>query len=382
MWTRPKRSSLVCVLVIGVCGCGRGSQPADPGPRQSFVYEARTGIAKWHENRGCLAVFDSSITPRTRVALVDQPASTEPPSVKEARVVERVAQACEVGLSFANSRGVLPSFYEVATADGTTPPAGPVFAILDPLHPFVVREGRVEADLDGDGADESFWVCNSTENLHFMIWTGQPARGRPRWHGSYYVGYDMDPSCTEQDVAGMVLLEKRGAGEQVDRRMFEVVQHDAAPEVYSVHLELADDLPGGADRSSRISAYQLGNALYLRVIPQTHAYVPRGAFAYAFQLSRDPTGATAIPATDQPAHGPSDDLLRAVDFRNSDNTGPNAVGAKNRNAAGEFRRITYATFVVEIRVLSFELVGLGSSQIPAFSKLSCLVTIRRTDGHD
>jgi hypothetical protein len=73
-------------------------------------------------------------------------------------------------------------------------------------------------------------------------------------------------------------------------------------------------------------------------------------FAYAFRLSRDPAGGTVIPATDQPAHGPSADLLRAMDFRNSDNTGPYAMGPKNMNAAGEFRRITYATHVMEIRV--------------------------------
>jgi hypothetical protein len=325
-------------------------QPADQGSQQSFVYEERMGLAKWHENRGCLAVFNSSITPRTRVALVNQPASTELPSVKEASVVGRVSQACDVGLSFANSRGVLPSFYEVATADGTTPPAGPVFAILDPPAPLVVRDEHVEADLDGDSAMESFRVCNSAENLHFMIWTGSPAQGRPRWHGSYYVGYDMVPSCTEQDVAGMVVLEKPGAGQQVDRRTFEVVQHASAPDIYSVPLELADDLPGGADGPSRVSTYQLGIALYLRVIPERHANVPRGVFAYAFQLSCDPAGATVIPATDQPAHGPSADLLRAMDFRNSDNTGPYAMGPKNMNAAGEFRRITYATHVMEIRV--------------------------------
>jgi hypothetical protein len=199
------------VLVVSVCGCGPQSQPANQGSQQAFVYEERMGLAKWHENRGCLAVFDSSIAPGTRVALVDQPESAELPSVKEARIVAGMSQACEVGLSFANSRGVLPSFYEVATADGTTPPAGAVFAILDPPRPFVVREGHVEADLDGDGAIESFRVCNSTENVHFMIWTGSPAQGRPRWHGSYYVGYDMGPTCTDQDVAGMVTLEKPGA---------------------------------------------------------------------------------------------------------------------------------------------------------------------------
>ena len=193
-----------------------GVESTDPGPTQSFVYEQRMGLATWHENRGCLAVFDTSITPRTRVTLVDQPASPKPPgripvaSVKEARVVEHLSQACDKGLSGSNNNGVAPSFYHVATADGTMPFTGMVFAILDPPGPVVVRDGHVEADLDGDGVQESFRVCNSSENVHFMFWTGSPAEGRPRWHGNYYVGYDMVPSCTEQDVAWMVALGKRG----------------------------------------------------------------------------------------------------------------------------------------------------------------------------
>jgi hypothetical protein len=170
------------------------------------------GLARWHEDRGCLAVFNSSVTPGAKVALVDQPASAEPPSVKEASVVERLSQACDEGLSYANNKGVAPSFYRVATADGATPSTEIVFAILDPPGPLVVRDGHVEADLDGDGAKESFRVCNSTETVHFMIWTGSPAQGRPRWHGTYHVGYDMVPSCTDQDEAGMVALDKRAAG--------------------------------------------------------------------------------------------------------------------------------------------------------------------------
>jgi hypothetical protein len=209
MWKpRPNNSSLVCALFVSVGACAGSSPPAE-GLQQTFVYEKRIGLARWHANRGCLAVFDSSITPRTRVMLVHQPDSGALASVTEATVVKRVSPACDAGLSGPNNKGITASFYQIATADSTTP-TEIMFAILAPSRPVVVRNGRAEVDLDEDDVAESFRVCNSAENVHFMIWTGLPAQGQPRWQGLYYVGYDMTPSCTEQDVAGMVTLEKRG----------------------------------------------------------------------------------------------------------------------------------------------------------------------------
>jgi hypothetical protein len=163
--------------------------------------------------------------------------------------------------------------------------------------------------------------------------------------------------------------------QQVDRRVFEVVTGASAGS-HSVYVRVADQLPGVADRSARLTVHKLTDSLYLRVIPESHTKVGRGAFAYLFQLARDAAGREPIGATDQPSHGPSADLVRAADFRNSDNTGPNALGPKNVNAAGEVRTIAYGELVMEIRVLGFAIVGLGPSQIPAFSELSCVVTVR------
>jgi len=82
--------------------------------------------------------------------------------------------------------------------------------ILDPPAPLAVRDGRVEGDLDGDGTKETFSACTSAENVHFFAWRGLRAQAQPRWHGNYYVAYDMVPSCTDQDVAAIVALKKKG----------------------------------------------------------------------------------------------------------------------------------------------------------------------------
>jgi hypothetical protein len=200
---------LVCAWLLTAGGCAQSSPPAVQIKAQPFDYETRMGLARWQDPRGCLAVFYPAVAPGTKVALVYEPGSPESPSVKEAIVAERLSQDCEQGLAGPNDQGIAPSFYRIATADGTAPPTGIVFAILNPPGPVVVRDGHVEADLDGDGAKESFRVCNSSENVHFLVWTGSPAEGRLRWRGHFYVGYDMTPSCTEQDVAGMVALDKR-----------------------------------------------------------------------------------------------------------------------------------------------------------------------------
>jgi hypothetical protein len=157
-------------------------------------------------------MFNASVTPQTRVALVEQPASGgAAPTVTDASVVASLPEACDRGVAGANAEGIVPSFYEVAIAHGTTPPAGVVFAILDPADSLGVRDGHVESDLDGDGARELFRTCTSTENMHFMVWTGAPPERRPRWHGHYDVGYDMTPSCTADDVAGIVALDRPAA---------------------------------------------------------------------------------------------------------------------------------------------------------------------------
>jgi len=163
---------------------------------------------------------------------------------------------------------------------------------------------------------------------------------------------------------------------QIDRRTFPVAADANGPGVYSIVVSLTDDLPGPTNRTSRVAVHRLTDSLYLRVIPESHAKVQRGAFAYFFQLAKDASGSAANPAVDQPGHGPSADLVRAADFRNSDNTGPNMVGPKNVNAAGALRTIAYADVTMEIRVVSFEIVGLGPAETPAFSALSCVVTVR------
>ncbi len=47
-------------------------------------------------------------------------------------------------------------------------------------------------DLNGDGAADSFSVCNTWEGIGFDVWAGEPRKGEPLWHGYYHLGYSLN----------------------------------------------------------------------------------------------------------------------------------------------------------------------------------------------
>lgn len=62
-----------------------------------------------------------------------------------------------------------------------------------------ISNGAVQCDLEPGAAPQSFRVCASHEGLHFSVWSGKPLEGARRWHAYYYLGYDVEPDCTNGD---------------------------------------------------------------------------------------------------------------------------------------------------------------------------------------
>ena len=58
-------------------------------------------------------------------------------------------------------------------------------------------------DIDRDGTPESYRECTSAEGVHLTVWTGEPLRGTRIWHHYYYLGYDVEPTCTEADIEAL-----------------------------------------------------------------------------------------------------------------------------------------------------------------------------------
>jgi hypothetical protein len=52
-------------------------------------------------------------------------------------------------------------------------------------------------DIDGDGIEEVLRACTSLEGLHLTMWRGPLTRVAHYYH---YLGYDVEPSCTEAET--------------------------------------------------------------------------------------------------------------------------------------------------------------------------------------
>lgn len=58
-----------------------------------------------------------------------------------------------------------------------------------------------ELDLDDDGAQEFFYQCKSREGEHMIVRTGDRLSGETRWRAYYYLGYEAEPNCREEDYS-------------------------------------------------------------------------------------------------------------------------------------------------------------------------------------
>jgi hypothetical protein len=192
----------VFVLIV-LCGCQSGTVAKTQNP---FRYDQQIGVAnvKRDTNDGCLALIDPNLKPGAKVTLVDQPAEllVNTPGVNEASVVERLSKDCDNDHMASTEISVSgPTYYRIRTAKQWQGNAYAI-AIAEPSGSVAVKEGKVQGDLDGDGANESFRVCSSSEGVHYQVWTGEPLQGQPRWHWYVYAGYDTEPTCTEKDYFG------------------------------------------------------------------------------------------------------------------------------------------------------------------------------------
>jgi hypothetical protein len=136
-----------------------------------------------------LQIQNASLTPGEEVTLVDPKIAQ---TVLHGTVLRTVATPCGK-FSEANS-----SFYDLRLAKGL--PLSIAIAVIAPVTSFKRTEDVVSADLKHDGHQDFFRYCASSEGLHFTVWSGPSLDSVLQWHQYYYLGYDVEPNCTDREV--------------------------------------------------------------------------------------------------------------------------------------------------------------------------------------
>jgi hypothetical protein len=73
------------------------------------------------------------------------------------------------------------------------------FGIIDSQGIFSSESNKLMVDFNKDGINDTFRSCTSHEGVHLSIWSGLPLKSSRLWHAYLYLGYDVEPSCVDED---------------------------------------------------------------------------------------------------------------------------------------------------------------------------------------
>jgi hypothetical protein len=140
----------------------------------AFDYSSQIGIVEFHpHDAACLTIQNASLKVGEAVRII---VMDEPQALETALVEKKLDKSC--------SRN--PQVSPVSIA---------VVRFPGELH---LKDGFAQADLTANGSAHSFRSCTSTEGLHLTVWDSAPSR---KWHRYYYLGYDVEPNCTEKEYS-------------------------------------------------------------------------------------------------------------------------------------------------------------------------------------
>lgn len=162
---------------------------------RGFAFEERIGtVSQDLEGPLCMKLSQGAALPRgTSVTIVVPPPSG-------AVQMAEVTGTCEPGPDPAVVDGRPVPRQALRLVEGTWTPGVGLGIVEAP--PVTVAGGEPSGDLDRDGTPETFTACTSAEGLHLNVWSGNsPEARRRRWHGYHYLGYDVEPTCTEAETA-------------------------------------------------------------------------------------------------------------------------------------------------------------------------------------
>jgi hypothetical protein len=176
-----------CMLSLFAFACGEAEAKA-------FNFQSQIGVVDVSSsNQMCLTIPNATLAEGKRVQIVS-------PYKPQALAVAIIHRKESVSCSENPDTSVNHAFYSLRVVSGRLEPGDVGIAVIDAKVDFKVTNGLANVDLNGDGRKEYFRACTSQEGLHLTIWSGRSLTGLRRWHWYYYLGYDVEPSCTSREA--------------------------------------------------------------------------------------------------------------------------------------------------------------------------------------
>lgn len=181
------RSQVAGALLFSVAvGCSAAqSAPA------SFTFDNDAGVLLRKGGQTCVGLRDTSVAGQTVVFVT----ASMPQTVGRAQLSAKTPGCATL---FQDTTGL--TYYGATIVDGTLDEGLPAIALARVAKPLTVADSTVALDIDGDGRVDTVRSCTSSEGVHLTVWDGAPPSGRREWHRYVYLGYDLEPTCTDPET--------------------------------------------------------------------------------------------------------------------------------------------------------------------------------------
>jgi hypothetical protein len=155
------------------------------------------GLAEGNGSSGCVAFDDLDIREGEPITLVTVTGLSEQQRVLMGTVGTKLISPSPCsGLENSHFHGYI---FSVSLSRGSFNVENLAIAISESTSLKVIIEGE-SAGLSTSGSPTLYFrSCATGEGLFLTAWAGKPLEGKRLWSKYYYLGYDVDPNCTELD---------------------------------------------------------------------------------------------------------------------------------------------------------------------------------------
>lgn len=184
------RAMMLCLAVSFGASSGFAAQTESSA---QFDIDHNIGLfaAKQH-GEFCLSIKNPALKRGQEMTLIWAPVEDHlfKPEIRYGRVVEKLLEPCDpVNHNKDDAADRIDA--------GKLEHGRIYFAIVGRQNKLTILRGTVRGIV---GSNElSFRSCTSMEGIHFTIWRGEALTGKRLWHDYYYLGYDTEPACKDED---------------------------------------------------------------------------------------------------------------------------------------------------------------------------------------